>query len=216
MSRRRNKQKRRNARAQNRRDSRPEPRKPEEKKYEWVSIEEYNSKGQPILPRQAVQATEWTRYEPTKHTDLKLRIVTGMGPQGAIIGQYKLYDIKTFGMGGWRMKADAIIEIGPTRGHEENWFQAFKGSEVTIEDPGLPGTISQQYQMRVTESVFSRKVVSSTEKIGMTKEAKVFEGRLWMKETVQSLLLRRKGELLRYVVLTTIGALIGLAIGRLF
>ena len=138
-----------------------------------------------------------------------------MGPQGAIIGQYKLYDIKTFGMGGWRMTADAVIEVGPTRGHEEDWFKAFKGSDVIIENPGLPGAISEQHQMKVTKSDFSKKVVSSPTESGMTTEVKLFEGRLWMKETVKSTLLRRKGELVRYVVLTTIAAVIGVVIGKL-
>ena len=151
MSGRRNKQKRRNAGAQERRKPKTKHGKQEEKKIEWVSVEEYNSKGQMIMPRRAVQATEGTKYEPNKHTDLKLRICTGMAPQGVIIGQYKLYDIKTFGMGGWRMKADAIIEVGPTRGHEEDWFKAFKGSDVIIESPGLPGAISKQYQMKVSK-----------------------------------------------------------------
>ena len=157
MSGRRNKQKRRNTGAQKRRNPKTEQRTQEEKKYAWVSIEEYNSKGQPIMPRKAVQSTEGTRYEPNKHTDLKLLICTGMAPQGVIIGQYKLYDIKTFGMGGWRMKADAIIEVGPTRGHEEDWFKAFKGSDVIIKNPGLPGAISEQHQMKVTKSAFNKK-----------------------------------------------------------
>ena len=215
MSRRRNKQKRRNSRAPKRRNPKMGQKKQEEKKFEWVSVEEYNSKGQLILPRRAVKSTEWTRYEPNKHTDLKLRVITGMGPQGAIIGQYKLYDIKTFGMGGWRMTADAVIEVGPTRGHEEDWFKAFKGSDVIIKNPGLPGAISEQHQMKVTKSDFSKKMVSSPTESGMTTEVNLFEGRLWMKETVKSTLLRRKGELVRYVVLTTIAAVIGVVIGKL-
>ena len=216
MSRRRNKQKRRNFGAPKRRNPKMGQKKQGEKKFEWVSIEEYNSRGQMILPRQAVKSTEWTRYEPNKHTDLKLMVITGMGPQGAIIGQYKLYDIKTFGMRGWRTTADAVIEVGPTRGHEEDWFKAFKGSDVLIKNPGLPGAISEQHQMKVTKSNFSKKVVSSPTESGMTMEEKLFEGRLWMKETVKSTLLRRKGELVRYVVLTTIAAVIGVVIGKLF
>ena len=57
--------------------------------------------------------------------------------------------------------------------------------------------------MAPAASGFNEKVVSSTEKSGMTTEEKLFEGRLRMKETVKSTLLRRKGELVRYVVLTT-------------
>ena len=217
MSGRRNKQKRRNAGAQERRKPKTKHGKQEEKKIEWVSVEEYNSKGQMIMPRRAVQATEGTKYEPNKHTDLKLRICTGMAPQGVIIGQYKLYDIKTFGMGGWRMKADAIIEVGPTRGHEEDWFKAFKGSDVIIESPGLPGAISKQYQMKVSKSNFTKKVISSTNESGATTtEKRLFEGRLWMKETVKSTLLRRKDQSVRYVIVAVIGALIAALIGWLF
>ena len=59
-------------------------------------------------------------------------------------------------------------------------------------------------------------MTSFIEKGGMTRTDELFEGRLWMKETVKSTLLRRKGELALHVVLTTIAALIGLVIGKLF
>ena len=119
-------------------------------------------------------------------------------------------------MGGWRMKADAIIEVGPARGHEERWFEAFKGSDVIIENPGLPGAISEQHQMKVTNSNFSKKVSSSTDESGVKTEEKLFEGRLWMRETWKSTLLRRKSELARYLAFTIIGALIGAVIKSLF
>ena len=190
----------------------PEQRTP---KFEWVSIEEKDATGRVILPRRALESTQVTVYDQNKHTDLSLRIVTGMAPQGAIIGQYKLYDIKTFDMGGWRMKADAIVELPASMGHEEAWFRAFKGSDVTVSNPGLPGTISEEYIMQVTTSDFGKKVVSSRTESGNIVEKRLFEGRLWMKETIKSTLLRRKGELIRYVGLSTIAAVIGVLIGRL-
>ena len=113
------------------------------------------------------------------------------------------------------MKADAIIEVGPTRGHEEDWFKAFKGCDVIIENPGLPGAVSDTYHMEVVRSSFDKKVISSTAENGMTTQERLFEGRLWMKETLKSLLLRRKWELVRYVVLTTIAAVIGVVVGKL-
>ena len=44
------------------------------------------------MPRFATMSTAGTEFDPAKHTDLKLRILKGYAPQGAIIGQYKIYD----------------------------------------------------------------------------------------------------------------------------
>ncbi len=208
MSRRRNRRNRSNPGTQKIRDTKVG----QERKFEWVTIEEYDSNGKPIIPRRAIQGTVRVRYDPNQHKDLKLRILTGVGPEGSIIGQYKLYDIKKFSMRGWRMEAEAIVEIETTRAHEEEWFKAFKGSDVTIVHPGLPGSISDEYQMKVTKSNFSKKITTYKGDNSTKKEDRSFEGHLWMKETGKSILLRRKGESAGYVVLAIITALIGAGI----
>ena len=202
----RNKQNRQKIEAQS------EPRQ----KGEWVAIEERNSKGQPIFPRKAVHSTILTRFDPQKHTDLTLRIITGVAPEGGIIGQYKIYDITKFSMRGWRIEAQAMIELDPTRGYEQAWFEAFEGHNAVICHPGLPGAVSQEYKMKISKSEFSKKIISHAENDSAKKETKVYEGRLWMKETWPSTLLRRKSEAGLYLIVTAIGALIGGVVTSLF
>ena len=96
------------------------------------------------MPRFATMSTAGTKFDPAKHTDLKLRILKGYAPQGAIIGQYKIYDISMLTMKGWRAKVRATVELGG-RAHEEAWFAAYKGQPAVLEDPGLPNTESDEY-----------------------------------------------------------------------
>ena len=195
-----------NTKRQNKRDQ----------KHEWITVEERNAAGQPIFPRPAVLATVNTRFDPEKHTDLNLRIITGVAPEGGIVGQYKIYDITKFSLNGWRIEAQATIELHPARGHEKEWFEAFKGNNAVICDPGLPGTVSEEYVTKIIGSDFSKKVISRLLPKSKKQERRVFEGRLWMKETWRSTLLRRKGQAGRYLVATVIGVLVGVAIKSLF
>ncbi len=192
--------------------SRAEGRRPEgvpQPKGEWISIEERTADGRPRIPRLALQATEGTIYDPDKHTDLALLINTGNAPEGAIIGQYKLYDIAKFSMRGWRITAEALVELPPTRGFEQAWFEAFGGQQVKVNDPGIPGSVSTSYSTTVTKSEFSKKRISQIAEDSTINEQPVFEGRLWMKKTWRSVLWRRRGEIGRYVMAALIGALIG-------
>ena len=59
-------------------------------------------------------------------------------------------------------------------------------------------------------------MTSFIEKGGMTRTDELFEGRLWMKETVKSTVLRRKDQSVRYVIVAVIGALIAALIRWLF
>ena len=216
MSKRRNKRNHRQARAHSTKVPESQKETTVERKYEWVSIEEHNEDGCQILPRKAIQATEWTTYDSEKHKDLDLIINTGMAPEGAIIGQYKLYEMQKFSMKGWRMKAEAIVELPLTKGYEKMWFEAFKGSNVEINDPGLPGSISEKFKMKINKTDFNKKEISYANKDSVKTEKILFEAHLWMKETFKSTLLRRKSELGRYFIFTTAGALIGAVISRLF
>lgn len=183
-----------------------------ENKGEWIAIEEHNSKGQPIIPRHMIQATVLTTYNPEKHTDLNLLIMTGMAPEGALIGQYKMYDIEKFSMQGWRTEAEALIELAPARGYEKEWFRAFEGNYAEIRQPGLPGKVSVKYKMKITKTDFRKKIINYKNKDSVKMERKVFEAHLSMKETWKSALLRKKGELGRYLIATIIGTLIGAGI----
>ena len=69
--------------------------------YEWVIVgEERGNDGRPHTPRHLVASLDHVRYDPSKHTNLDLLIRTGAGPQGEIIGQYKVYPISKLHMRG--------------------------------------------------------------------------------------------------------------------
>ena len=71
-------------------------------KREWVTLEERDAEGRFVMPRAVVMSTAGTVYDPARHTDLELRILRGYAPDGAIVGQYKVYDISLLSMKGWR------------------------------------------------------------------------------------------------------------------
>lgn len=182
---------------------------------EWVIIEEYDSQGQPILSQDTIQLTKSVCYDKDEHTDLDLYIQTGMSPEGALIGQYKIYEITKFSMQGWRLRANVFVDLDLERQYEERWFQAFLGSKVLVKDPGLPGQISDDYRMKVVATDFRKKAVSFTNSVGGKNERISLQAHLQLKETWRSTLLRRKSELIRHVLLTTIGAFIAVMLSKL-
>ena len=185
----------------------PNGRKP---RGEWISMEAFDSEGQPILPPDAVRSTVNVKFDQTRHTDLDLRIITGVAPQGGLIGQYKIYNISRFSMRGWRIEARATVELNPLRGYEKAWFEAYNGRRVVISHPGLPGTLSEEFRTKIIESNFQKKEITSYSKRGSAnRKTKVYEGNLRMHETWLSALLRRRGQALSYIIATTIGAIVG-------
>lgn len=188
----------------------------ENKQHEWVSVEEYDSDGRLIMPRDLVRSTARTMYDPEKHNDLDLRILTGYAPQGALLGQYKLYDVKKLSMKGWRLKAEATIELEPTRGYEKDWFKAFEGSNMIVVDPGTSRDVSNEFKMKVTQSDFSKKVASFIDQKGNKKKKQMYEGHLSMREKISSALFRRKIEFCKYVMVTVIAAIIAALMNNLF
>ena len=122
----------------------PLPNKAEmpETRFEWVSVKEEIVEGRPHMPQKVLDSTVRTLYDPSEHTDFKLMIRTGAGPQGELISNYKLYQISKFDMAGFRLKAMATIELPIWRRYEEEWFRAFLGAPLQINDPGLSGAIS--------------------------------------------------------------------------
>lgn len=181
-------------------------------KGEWVNVEERDPEGRFVMPRFATMSTVGTEYDPTKHTDLKLRILKGYRPQGAIVGQYKIYEISLLTMKGWRAKVRATIELG-SRAHEEAWFDAYKGQAAILEDPGLPNTESDEYELTVTDSSFEKKVVRVRKASDATAgpEMRVYEGRLQLVETWGSAYRRHKAELGKRAMIGLIGGVIGFA-----
>ena len=183
-----------------------------DEKREWVKVEERDTEGRFVMPRAAIMSTADTVYDPEIHTDLKLRILKGYAPDGAIIGQYKLYDISLLNMKGWRAKAHVTVDVG-TRVHEEAWFAAYKGQTAILVDPGLPNAESDEYEMTVADSSFEKKIVRvrNTGNSLPGPETRGYEGSLKLVETWASACRRHKAELGKRAVIGLIGGVIGFA-----
>ena len=157
------------------------------------------------MPQTVLDSTAFTLYDPKKHTDFKLRIRTGAGPAGELISNYKLYQISKFDMTGLRLNAIATIELPIGRQYEEEWFRAFLGTRLQIDDPGVSGTISKTYAMKVIGTDFH---FSSS----MNSDERTLEARITMRETLGSTLRRHKGKSL-VALGTIVGAIISGGIG---
>lgn len=181
-------------------------------KAEWIKVEERDAEGRFVMPRAVVMSTANTAYDSAKHTDLKLRILKGYAPDGAIVGQYKVYDISLLSMKGWRSKVHVTVDLG-VRAHEEAWFTAYKGQSAILVDPGLPNTESDEYKMTVRESSFEKKVVRvrTTANALPGPEMRVYEGNLKLVETWGSAYRRHKAELGKRAVIGLIAGVIGFA-----
>ena len=185
---------------------------PEETKYEWVTVKEEMKDGRPFMPQGILDSTANRIYDPDEHTDFKLMIRTGAGPEGELISNYKLYSITKFHMEGFRLRAKATIELPVWRQHEEEWFEAYHKARVEISDPGVAGSISKYYYMKVTETDFSKTQTYD-------KKEQSLVASLTMKETRWSMIKRQKGRYLAItgtVIVAVIGAAVGAAITILF
>lgn len=183
----------------------PDDSKMSETRYGWVSVKEEVIDGRPHMPAAVLASTAHAIFDPQEHTDFKLMIRTGAGPEGELISNYKLYQISKFDMAGFRIKAIATIELPIWRQHEEEWFRAFVGAPLEIKDPGLAGTISKTYFMDVTDTDFQ---VTSP----MDSDDRSLEARIVMRETLGSALRRHKSKSL-VALGTIVGAVISGGIG---
>lgn len=181
---------------------------------EWVAVEEErDSEGRPRTPVQFIESTAQLRYDPTQHTDMSFIIRTGAGPEGEIIGQYKIYSISKLDIQGTRLTAKATISLPLHRQHEEAWFNAFLGGGVTLSEPGLAGSVSKNYKMKVREVSFGRKVSLSSNEYSL-------EARIDLKETMISFLWRHKLKIAKWaggiVFVAVVTSLIGVLIASTF
>ena len=178
----------------------PDDAEMSETRYGWVSVKEEIIEGRPYMPQAVLDSTAFTLYDPKQHTDFKLIIRTGAGPAGELISNYKLYQISKFDMTGFRLNAIATIEFPIGRQYEEEWFRAFLGARLQVEDPGVSGTISKTYSMKVVGTDFH--YTSS-----MNSDERSLEARITMRETLGSTLRRHKGKSL-VALGTIVGAII--------
>ena len=162
------------------------------------------------MPRHALASTEGRVYDTAKHEDLRLRVLRGgYAPEGAFVGQHKLYEIGLMSMEGWRTKAHVTVDVGAGE-HEAAWFRAYKGQSVTVLDPGLPGVDSDEYQMTVAESPCTRRGTEYRDATGDPGPVKkIYEGGLELVETWASTYRRHKAELGKRAAIGLIGRMLG-------
>ena len=172
-----------------------------------------------MLPRRDVFATGLRRFDPEQHTDLSLLVLPEYAPAGALVGQYKLYDITRLEMSGWVRRAAITVEIPPTNGHEEEWFNAYTGQMLRI-ITGNDGEKSIPCEMKVRATAFDKKVISRA--ADSCDERRLYEGRLESKELWRSACRRHKKDLVKaaltgakWIMITAVGAAIVFAVQQL-
>lgn len=172
-----------------------------------------------MLPRRDVVATGLRRYDPQKHTDLALWVLPEYAPAGALLGQYKLYDISRLDVNGWIRRAVITVEIPPTNGHEEEWFSAYAGQKLSIVESEVGGK-SVPCEMRVKATAFDKKMISSA--ADSRDKRRLYEARLESKELWRSAYRRHKKELAKalltgakWILITVVGAAIVFAVQQL-
>ena len=162
-----------------------------EPKYEWVTLDQRNARGQPIIPEKMIQSTWMTTFE-GRETGALLRILvkTGYKPNPILMVSNKLYRVSKFSLVGWRRSIEIRIDIDPFRAHEETWFEKMNGLKAEIQDPGTPGIKFEVCEAIVKESGFQRKVIEIHNDKGQVKKQDAYEGHLILRETLQSVLRR--------------------------
>ena len=172
-----------------------------------------------MLPRREVVATGLRRFDPKQHTDLALLVLPDYAPAGALLGQYKLYDISCLDVDGCIRRAVITVEIPPTNGHEEEWFSAYAGQRLRIVGSG-DGVKSVPCEMKVKVTRFEKKVISSA--IDGGAERYLYEARLESKELWRSAYRRHEKQLskavltgAKWILITAVGAAIVFAVQQL-
>ena len=169
-----------------------------------------------MLPKRDVFATGLSRFDPKEHTDLSLWVLPEYAPAGALLGQYKLYDISRLDVSGLIRRAAITVEIPPTNGHEEKWFSAYVGQRLSIltsEDSEKPVPC----EMKVMATAFEKKVISRA--ADSSDERRFYEARLESKEVWLSAYRRHKKDLAKalligakWILITAVGGVIVFAV----
>ena len=187
--------------------------------YEWVQVvEPVDARGRPQMPPNVLAATAPVVYDAKVHTDLMLYLRVGAGPEGEIIGQYKVYSVSKLAMKGVRLGAVATVALPASRGHEAEWFEAYEGASVKLSDPGVAGSISEDYSMKVVGTRFGRTAPAGTS--AAAGGGYGFEGTLVLRESVWSAVKRHKVKVILIVLGTAltsvVGSLVAVGIGAIF
>lgn len=172
----------------------------EKNQFSWVMIEHRDSEGNITLPKRMVQSTYLRRFdEVPAGTELQALLLAGYKPPLMMV-ERKIYEIRKMTLLGWRRKGQISFEIDGWRGHEEAWFESFKGISMEISDPGLPGPLSEKTKFRITDSSFEKKILTLIDANGQEIETRLFEGKLDISEKWLSVWKRQGAEIINLAI----------------
>ena len=166
----------------------------QEPQYAWVAVEHRDADGNPTFPPNLIAGTYLRRYEEVPQgSEIKLHVLAGYKPKPLMLVERKIYEIHRLSFRGWRRSGQITVEVEGWRHHEADWFNAMRGVRLQVSDPALPGTHNEDSDYIVSESSFTRKIVTKLDDKGSETETRLYEGTLKITETWKSAW-RRQGE----------------------
>ena len=187
-------------------------------KAEWVAVEHRDPDGNPTLPKELIAGTYLRRYaEVPEGTKISVTVLAGYKPKPLMMVERKIYEIHRLSVRGWRRRGQIAVEMDGWRQHETDWFNAMRGVQLELSDPGLPGPHNEKAHYIISESSSNRKIVTSVSKNGDKTEVEMYEGTLDITERWLSAWRRQAAEVLnmgfKYLLLPLLSALVaGLAV----
>ena len=164
---------------------------------EWVTFEHRDADGNTTFPRELIATTFHRRYEEVpKGTKIKVLVLAGYNPKALMMVERKIYEIHRLSVQGWRRGGQITVEMEGWRQHEVEWFNAMRGVEVEVLDPGLPDTQNVKANYIVANSSFQRKFVALVGEGGSRNEIQMHQGTLEITETWRSAWRRQETDVL--------------------
>jgi len=188
-------------RPQNRQQREPRPSdagiQTQEPKFSWVTVENRDSEGNPIIPPEIIESTYQRRYRDVPEgTQLSVHVMAGYKPKPPMLVERKIYQAHRLSVRGWRKTGQIAVEVDGWRHHEADWFNAMQGVKLQISDPGLPGPHNEDSDFIVSRASFDRKIVNVTDEKGAKTQLELYEGTLDITETWRSAWRRQGAEML--------------------
>ena len=166
-------------------------------KYGWVTVEYRDSDGNPTLPRKLIASTYKRLYEQVPpESEIKVHVLAGYKPRPLMLVERKIYEIYRLSVQGLRRRGQIAVEVEGWRQHEADWFNAMRGVKLNITDPALPGPHNEDSDYIISESSFTRKIVTLLDGKGNETKVELHEGTLDITETWKSAWGRQKAEII--------------------
>ena len=175
----------------------PQSEKPQ---YAWVAVEHRDAAGNPTFPKDLIAGTYRRQYgEVPQGTEIKVYVLAGYKPPLMLV-ERKIFEIQRLSVRGWRRSGQIAVEVDGWRHHEADWFNAMRGVQVRISDPGRRGPHNEESDYLTSKSSFGRKIVKMVDEKGSNIEVRLYEGTLDLRETWKSAWRRHATDVLSWGV----------------